>query len=89
MRGEREFADAVAHSRHGDRLPEVFLTAFTHESAIGYVWKSRLCRTRLASLRANATLPFSNDHSLLKRRLYSASNPSSRPFSSREISNSE
>ena len=55
-------------------MSALFLTAFTHESAIGYVSGSRLCRTRLASLSAKATLPFSSDHSFLKSRRYSASN---------------
>ena len=70
-------------------MSALFLTAFTHESAIGYVSGSRLCSTRLASLSAKATLPFSAAQSFLKRRLYSSSNRSSCPFSSSAISSSE
>ena len=64
--GRRRFIKSLARSAS---LPGVmsalFLTAFTHESANGYVSLSRLLRTRLASLSANAIFPFSVLHSFL------------------------
>ena len=63
-------SSARSHARPAcpGEMSALFLTAFTHESAIGYVSGSRLCSTRLASLSAKATLPFSASHSFSKRR---------------------
>jgi len=70
-------------------MSALFLTAFTHELAIGYVSGSRLWSTRLASDNAKATLPFSDDHSFLNSRRYSSSKRASCSFSSKPISSSD